>query len=122
MVENKQYWFRFNNFIDEISTVHFLISHLLSSLRAIMIFPGLTCFSSSLISGWFHPVLSIYGRDPPTNKNTWNTRVKHVSIGESHVSKTPWITGESVTGGTREIVGISGEQKHVKYSCLNTRE
>ena len=52
----------------------------------------------------------------PTNKNTWNTRVKHVSIGESHVSKTPWITGESVMGGTREIVGISGEQKHVKYS------
>ena len=52
----------------------------------------------------------------PTNKNTWNTRVKHVSIGESHVFKTPWITGESVMGGTREIVGISGEQKHVKYS------
>ena len=51
MVENKQYWFRFNNFIDEISTVHFLISHLLSSLKAIMIFPGSTCFSSSLISG-----------------------------------------------------------------------
>ena len=52
----------------------------------------------------------------PTNKNTWNTRVKHVSIGESHVSKAPWITGESVTGGTHEIVGISVEQKHVKYS------
>ena len=28
MVENKQYWFRFNNFIDKISTIHFLISHL----------------------------------------------------------------------------------------------
>ena len=50
MVENKQYRFRFNKFIDEISTVHFLISHL-SSLKAIMIFPGSTRFSSSLLSG-----------------------------------------------------------------------
>jgi len=50
-VENKQYWFRFNKFIDEISTVHSLISHLLSSLKAIMIFPGSTRFSSSLLSG-----------------------------------------------------------------------
>ena len=64
MVENKQFWLRFNKFIDEISTVHFLISHLLSSLKAIMIFPGSTRFSSSLLSGWFHPVLSIYGMDP----------------------------------------------------------
>ena len=51
MVENKQYRFRFNKFIDEISTVHFLISHLLSSLKAIMLFPGSTRFSSSLLSG-----------------------------------------------------------------------
>ena len=26
------------------------------------------------------------------------------------------MTPEGMTGGTREIVGISGEQKHVKYS------
>ena len=51
MVENKQYRFRFNKFIDEISAVHFFISHLLSSLRAIMIFPRSTRFSSSLLSG-----------------------------------------------------------------------
>ena len=55
---------RFNNFIGEISTIHFLMSHLLSSLKAIRIFPGSTRFSSPLLYGWFHPVLSISGMDP----------------------------------------------------------
>ena len=61
MVENKQCRFRFNNFIDEISTIHFLISHLHiqqqvwtmlpSSLQAIMMFSGSTRFPSDLQSG-----------------------------------------------------------------------
>ena len=76
MVENKQCQFKFNNFIDEISTIHLFISHLLSSLEAIRIFSGSTRFSSTLLYGWFHPVLSISGMDPGIFFVFWNTTME----------------------------------------------